>query len=537
VLSKPRLGINPIIVKELRSRMRGARAFAILTGMLLLLGTVSYALYRIVLATASSYSPSPLGPQIGQTLFFGIAFLELMMVCFVAPAVTAGAISGEREKLTYEMLLATPLRPASILWGKLISGLSYVFLLIFAAIPMASLVFIFGGVTPRDMVKTLVVLLAVAVTFGVVGVFMSTWLGRTARATVLSYLVVFALLIGPLFFYVLVGVLRGGEPPRWILVPNPMSALFSALTPAATVDSASGIFRGLGMAVGGNLSVLTGSGGQAGVPRPLFHYTLPLYGAISLALYLLAIRLMRPTRRWRVSRKEAAMVAVLVLAIGSIVALAFVFTSDDYVSDLPIPTPAMAPQGAMIEREIVVAGQVGPTETPTPASVEPGEAISPPPTPAPSLSEDDPSAVYAAVVRQLYTVDHTFGPNPPNFPVVYLVRTTDDSVGDPNAPRTEPQTIPDSTQADIVAMLDDLPAEFVWVSSADEVPREAQTDTVRGGGAIITLGNVHAEEDGKALVSAQLFFSMLGATAKTYVLEQLDGEWRVTGDTGFQWMS
>jgi hypothetical protein len=90
---------------------------------------------------------------------------------------------------------------------------------------------------------------------------------------------------------------------------------------------------------------------------------------------------------------------------------------------------------------------------------------------------------------------------------------------------------------EIVNGLDDLPAEFVWVNNADEVPREDQTDTVQGGGAIITLGNVHFQGEGKALVSAQLFFSMLGATGKTYILEQLDGEWQVTGDTGVQWMS
>jgi hypothetical protein len=75
------------------------------------------------------------------------------------------------------------------------------------------------------------------------------------------------------------------------------------------------------------------------------------------------------------------------------------------------------------------------------------------------------------------------------------------------------------------------------VNNADEVPREDQTDTVQGGGAIFTLGNVHFHEEGKALVSAQLFFSMLGATGKTYILEQLDDEWQVTGDTGVQWMS
>lgn len=538
---KPRLGINPIIVKELRSRMRGARAFAMLTGTLLLLGMVSYALYRIVLLTTPTYSTSPLSPQIGQTLFTGLAFLELMMVCFVTPALTAGAVSGEREKLTYEMLLATPLRPASILWGKLISALSYVFLLVFAAIPMASLVFIFGGVTPRDMVKTLVILVAVTVTFGVTGIFMSTWLGRTARATALSYLVVLALLIGPIFVYILVGVLQQAEPPRWILVPNPVSALFSALTPAAPSDGAAGVFWGLGMALGGNLSVLSGLGAQPGLPRPLYHYTLPLYAAITLVLYLLATRLVQPTRQWRVRWKEVVTVVVLLLAFGGAVALGFAFTADRYATLsaflTPTPAPAMVLPQVVVEREVAVPVAPEPTKTPTPASAEPPQAISPLPTPASILSEDHQAAIYAAVVRQLYTVDHTFGDNPPNFPVVYLVRTTDDTVGDPNAPRLEPQVLSESTQIAIIAALDDLPAEFVWIDDADEVPRDNKTHAVEGGGAIITLGNAHFQEDGTALVSAQLYFSMLGATGKTYVLEQINGVWQVTGDTGVQWMS
>ena len=141
------------------------------------------------------------------------------------------------------------------------------------------------------------------------------------------------------------------------------------------------------------------------------------------------------------------------------------------------------------------------------------------------------------MVHQLYTVDHTFGDDPPNFPVVYPVRITDDSVGDPNAPQAEPQILPDSTQREIVAILVDLPAEFVWVDDADEVPLDDHTHAVAGGGAIITLGNIHFQPDGSALVSTKLYFAPLGALGKTYVLEQLNGEWSVTGDTGVQWMS
>jgi ABC-2 type transport system permease protein len=519
---KPGLRVNPIIVKELRSRMRGARAFATLTGVLLLLGAVSYALYRIVLSTMR-YSGGPLSPQIGQALFTTLAFLELIMVCAITPAVTAGAISSEREKLTYEMLLATPLRPASILWGKLVSALSYVFLLIFAAVPMASLVFIFGGVTPRDMIKALVILVIVAVTLGMLGLFMSAWLGRTGRATVLSYLLVLALLIGPLLVYVLVGIMRQAEPPRWILVPNPMSALFSAMTPATPGPAVGGLFFGLSMGLSGNLSAL--SSGQVGIPRPLYHYTLALYGAMTLALFLLTTRLIQPARRWRVTWKEMLVSLALFLVLGVTVALVFGLTSDRYeqVSILSAPTPVPVPGPVVVQKAVEV-----PMPAPPPVST---------PTPTPAVLEGDQVEMYAAVVRQLLTVDHTFGDMPPDFPVIYLVRSTDDGVGDPDAPQAEPRILPESVQSTMIADLDETSAEFLWVDDADEVSLDEDTGFVAGGGAIITLGNIHFQEDGSVLISAKLFFSMLGATGKTYILEQVDGTWQVTGDTGVQWIS
>src|SRR4030067_1744612 len=281
-----RLGINPIIVKELRARMREARAFITLTGVLVMLGGVSYILYRMAV-TAGSYSSMPLSPLIGQSLFVALALLELLMVCAIAPAVTSGAISGEQEKLTYEMLLTTPLHPASILWGKLVSALSYVILLIFAAIPMSSLLFIFGGVALRDMAKALVILVTVTISFGILGLFMSALVRRTSRATVLSLLVVVALMFGTIFAYAAVGVIGQKEPPRWILVPNPISALFSALLPSIPYEGSPLGFIGLmGVSLGGNLRNLTGATiSITGIPRPLYHHSLPLYGGVSLILF------------------------------------------------------------------------------------------------------------------------------------------------------------------------------------------------------------------------------------------------------------
>ena len=54
---------------------------------------------------------------------FDLFFLgQFFLVAMVAPAFAAGTITGEKERKTYEMLLASPLEPMTILVGKLLSS-------------------------------------------------------------------------------------------------------------------------------------------------------------------------------------------------------------------------------------------------------------------------------------------------------------------------------------------------------------------------------------------------------------------------------
>ena len=158
-------------------------------------------------------------------------------------------------------------------------------------------------------------------------------------------------------------------------------------------------------------------------------------------------------------------------------------------------------------------------------------------TPEPALTDDEVEAgIYAAVVHRLYMVDHTFG-EPPNFPVVYIVRATDDSVGDPSIRDLGSSVLTESVQALIVAALSDLPAEFRWVDKFADVPIDSGTGAVQGNGAVITLGNIHFQEDESALVSAKIYIANLAAGGLTYVVKEVDGVWKVTGDTGVHWIS
>jgi hypothetical protein len=133
---------------------------------------------------------------VGQAVFTVLLFLQILLVVFLAPAATSGAISLEREKQTLDLLTATPISTLGIVLGKLGSALAFVGVLILASVPLTAVVFVFGGVGPEDVVRGYVVLLVTALGFGSVGILLSSVTRRTQSATVLTYLVVLALTVG-----------------------------------------------------------------------------------------------------------------------------------------------------------------------------------------------------------------------------------------------------------------------------------------------------------------------------------------------------
>jgi ABC-type transport system involved in multi-copper enzyme maturation permease subunit len=191
-------GIMAIGVKELRGRMRGRRAFVVLTVYLTLIAGVAWMIESIAeRSMANSFGGSTnASAQIGQGIFAALLILEMVIVIVLAPSFTAGAISLEREKQTIDLLITTPISSLAIVLGKLFSALVYLFLVIVASVPLTALVFVYGGAGPEDLVKGYVVLLVTAFGLGSVGVFCSSLVKRTQPATVITYALVLLVTFG-----------------------------------------------------------------------------------------------------------------------------------------------------------------------------------------------------------------------------------------------------------------------------------------------------------------------------------------------------
>ncbi len=287
---------QPVLVKELRGRMRGARAFVVLTIFLLVLSGFALLLYLVVRSSVQN-DPFSAGRTIGKTLFFGIGIVALIQVMIIVPAQAAGAISGEREAETYDLLVATLLPAWKIVLGKLLASLAYAVLLIIAVVPFMALAFFFGGVAGSEVAIALVGLMVTALLYGAVGILCSSIAARTMTATVMTQAANVLVILGiPFLLYVFFTMLRWSGPGEWpawtenyIFIYLAGSVL--AVHPFIALGAAAGLFST--GETGPFVRVDWGQGEQFWIPHPWIAFTVE--GLVLAALLImLAIRAVRP---------------------------------------------------------------------------------------------------------------------------------------------------------------------------------------------------------------------------------------------------
>ena len=179
---------NPVLTRELLVNLRSPRSFVLQLVYVSMLGAMVYVSWLYIEGQGQQVSSGA-----AQRLFELFVLGQFLLVALVAPTFAAGSITGEKERKTYEMLLASPLEPSTILVGKLLSSLTYIVLLIISTLPLMILCFLLGGILLSEIVRAYLVLLLAASTFGLLSVACSSFFRRTSSALVVSYLVILPL--------------------------------------------------------------------------------------------------------------------------------------------------------------------------------------------------------------------------------------------------------------------------------------------------------------------------------------------------------
>ncbi|RKJ60525.1 ABC transporter permease, partial [Butyricicoccus sp. 1XD8-22] len=175
---------NPVLIKELKLRFRNFKSFSGLMFYLILLFIfVGGFLSIFTQFTGTGFFK----PDESFMMFTVVSILQMALAMFITPGVTAGAISSEREKQTLNILLTTTQSSTQIIIGKLLSSIAFLILLLVAGLPLYSIVFLFGGVSPTQLISIFLFYLLTIVAIGSIGIMFSTITKKTVVAMIATY--------------------------------------------------------------------------------------------------------------------------------------------------------------------------------------------------------------------------------------------------------------------------------------------------------------------------------------------------------------
>lgn len=166
-------------------------------------------------------------------LFPLMAFTQLGIALFAASLYGTSAISHEKDRRTFILLLVTRLNDAEIVVSKFATAILQVFTVLLSTLPVFALALLLGGVTIQQVLWVFAVTAGSAMAGAALGSFMAVWREKTFQAVALTLLVLALALIGVEALDAALGhVVLAGRPVRdWCAVLSPFRAVSAVLDP------------------------------------------------------------------------------------------------------------------------------------------------------------------------------------------------------------------------------------------------------------------------------------------------------------------
>ena len=226
---------NPVFRREMMVSSRSIRMPLIIAGFNLILA--AFALFGMLTNVSSARLNAQINYATFLLIFRYVAVIEFILMLFTMPAMTAGSISGEREHRTLDLMLTTKLTPTRIVFGKMMTSITTVGLLIVSSFPILALVFAYGGVTIFDLLLLFAAFFIVAVFTASIGIWASSLSDKSVIATAATFAVITLLVIGTPGVCILAhNFLGNADGWIYLLLANP-AATFYALISSITGDS------------------------------------------------------------------------------------------------------------------------------------------------------------------------------------------------------------------------------------------------------------------------------------------------------------
>jgi ABC-2 type transport system permease protein len=274
--------VNPVLNKEFKLRFRTFKSFLGILFYLLALGIL---IIGFVFIESLSNNQGYFKPDQSKEMFIILSVLQLALILFITPGLTAGVISSERERQTLNIMLTTTQSSTSIIISKLISSVSFLLLLIIASLPLYGIVFLFGGISPGQVLTTIGFYTFTIITFGSLGVLFSTLIRKTIVSMVTTYGVTLFLAGGTAFLTIILMELNQGVYNPSVPTTNPLPYFAAMLNPPIILI---GAFQP---------DIVSELQQQTGIDFPLWKSFLISYTVIFIGALGLSIKKLRPNMK------------------------------------------------------------------------------------------------------------------------------------------------------------------------------------------------------------------------------------------------
>jgi ABC-type transport system involved in multi-copper enzyme maturation permease subunit len=186
--------LGPVFRLEMLRSSRHVRAFSLRCAYALILLLILYLVYASWFGwdgRSRSRVTRVFGIN-GMARFAGefastFLWVQLAAALVLTPILTAGAITEERGRRTFDFLLLTHLHDREIVLGKLLARLSHVALILVAGLPLLGAVQLLGGVDPNLVLVAFAGTLAMMFSVGSIAVLSSVQSHNTIQAIVETY--------------------------------------------------------------------------------------------------------------------------------------------------------------------------------------------------------------------------------------------------------------------------------------------------------------------------------------------------------------
>lgn len=213
------LWLNPVMVKEFRTRKFGRLHW--------LIRLVSIcAIVSLLLTLASTTVTENWGVQ---RIAAALVLMQTSLLVVLGPSLAAGLIAGERETGGWQLLRMTPMAARRIVFGKLMSVVWTMALIMLATLPgYAVMMWIKPSMAP-EVIRVLISLLIATALIVSVSAMVSAFPRTAAAATATSYGVLLSLFVGTLLVWLARGKPFGASLVEKVLLFNPVASALSEI--------------------------------------------------------------------------------------------------------------------------------------------------------------------------------------------------------------------------------------------------------------------------------------------------------------------